>query len=227
MRTDIDLKDEGEIEGVVYQRSLLTSRERQLAEARAAVINMSAEVERSRVEAHEAKQEAQELRAHVIANATRSFLPSHRTALKALLIVVLSAVICRIAYIGYTGPATPAPLESLNRFHRPAPRHTAVGRKSAAPGSQEFKQAMSRLQDDLDSIPGGESEIVHEVNQKHLGSDRPCPLEWVNGEVALSLDATSHHLPSSLSNSVSGCADAVEKLLAEKAAALRAADSAN
>jgi hypothetical protein len=203
MRTDRELKDEQEIAEIVYRRSF-SSGERQLAEAKAAVIRMSAEVERVQVEAHVARQEARELREHVIATATRSSLPSPRTALKALAIVVMSTAICRFAYVGYTHPATPAPLASLNRFH------TAVVAKSAASGSQDFKQAMSRLQDDLDSLPGSPSEIVHEVNQKHLGSDRPCPLEWVNGQAALSLDATS-----SLRSAVAGCADAVEKLRAK------------
>jgi hypothetical protein len=203
MRTDRELKDEQEIAEIVYRRGF-TTRERQLADAKAAVIRLSAEVERIRVEARVAKQEARELREHVIATATRSSLPSPRTALKALVIAVMSAAICRFAYVGYTHPATPAPLASLNRFHRPA-----------ASGSQDFKQAMSRLQDDLDSLPGSPSEIVHEVNQKHLGSDRPCPLEWVNGQAALSLDATDHRLPSSLSSAVAGCADAIEKLRAK------------
>lgn len=86
---------------------------------------------------------------------------------------------------------------------------------------------MNRLQEDLDSFSGSESDIVREVNQKHLGSGRPCPLEWVNGEAALSLDGDDNHAPPSLLGAVTECADAVEKLRDEKEAALRAADPAS
>jgi hypothetical protein len=84
---------------------------------------------------------------------------------------------------------------------------------------------MDRLQEDLSSSPEGEAEIVHEVNEKYPAGSRPCPLEWVNGEAALSLDASQNRIAPSLTTAVTQCASAVEKYRQQRDATLAASSS--
>jgi len=145
-------------------------------------------------------------------------------AVTILTVISLAAAVSKITYFGYFRPA-PSP-ESKRHTVTPGPAVApSKARKHAELGDQQFKQAMIRLQDDLYSLSENQSEVVRQVNSKYPGLSRPCPLEWINGEAALSLDSGDQHMPRSLTSTVTQCAVAVEKYRDEKEAALQATDS--
>ena len=215
----MDLETDDDPTKVVSRGTLLTTREKQWAQSRAEMLKVLADAERARAEAKTARREARELREHIIVSSTKPKRLNLRTAAAVVTAVLLSALVVKIVYIGYTGardtPEQPAPTP-VAYSPRPAPRRTVPTSNTPVPGDQQFKLAMSRLQDALDSLPEDEPEVVREVNQKHPGGPRPCPLEWVNGEAALSLDGDTAHLPPSLMAAVTQCAEAVEKYSAER-----------
>lgn len=192
---------------------LLTTQERKLAKAKAEAHKLRAQIEVVQAKAELAQQEAAELREHLIAIAAKARFPGVRTILAWSGVALLSIAVLRISYLGYTRPsATLSEAVSLPTSSTPSSKRSVITHKAPPASDKAFKMAMSRLQDELDALPENESEIVREVNSKNPGGPRPCPLEWVNGEAALSLDGNAQHISPSLLSAVTQCADAVEKL---------------
>jgi hypothetical protein len=212
----MDLETDDDSPKVISRGTLLTTREKQWAQSRAEMLQILGDAERARAEAKVARTEARELREHIIVSSTESTKLNFRKIATIFTAILLSATVIKIAYLGYTSPReAPAASPVIRRIPRqPAP--VSATPKAPAPGDQQFKLSMARLQDALDSLPEDEPEIVREVNQKHPGGPRPCPLEWINGEAALSLDGDIEHIPPSLMEAVTQCADAVEKFRAER-----------
>jgi hypothetical protein len=159
--------------------------------------------------------------------ATNAAKPARVNILNVLMnftVVLLTAAVAKIACLVYFSPALLP--ESKRSTITSAPHIVAAVKAPKHPerGDQQFKHAMTRLQDDLYSMSEDQSDVVRQVNAKSPGLPRPCPLEWINGEAALSLDSNGQRLPPSLTSAVTQCAVAVEKYRDEKEAALRAAD---
>jgi hypothetical protein len=214
----MDLETDDDPTKVISRGTLLTTREKQWAESRAQMLQILGDAERAKAEARAARIEARELREHIIVSSTKSRKVSFRTIATIFTAILLSATVVKIAYVGYTSQReAPAASPVVHRTPRePVHVSTTPTPKTPAPGDLQFKLSMARLQDAFDSLPEDEPEIVREVNQKHPGGPRPCPLEWINGEAALSLDGDIEHLPPSLMEAVTQCADAVEKFRAER-----------
>jgi len=216
----------------VHRGLLLSTREKQLAKARAETLKLRAQMEKSRVEAQVARQEAQELREHIITNSIKSPNSNLRTIATAFTAVLMTAAVAKITYFGFMRPtshhhasaATPSAAVHVNTPLPTVRPLRILTHKPPAPGDVQFKLAMTRLQDDLSSFPESESEIVTLVNAKNPPGPRPCPLEWVNGEAALSLDANNERIPPSLLTAVDRCSDAIERFR-DKRDALQAHDS--
>ena len=219
---DFDIiKEKEEAVAEAFRRGLLlTTKEKQIAKARAEALNAKAQMEAARAEAELARREAQELREHIISVSTKPIKIPFRTIIAVFTVVMMLAAIARLAYIGFNNPSAPTPTQSASQAPSQS-HHQVLTHKPPSAGDVQFKLAMTRLQDDLSSFSGDAAETVQEVNQKHPIGPRPCPLEWVNGEAALSLDASNERIPPSLLMAVNRCADAIEKLQDEKAAALQ------
>jgi len=202
----------------IHRGLLLSTREKQLAKARAEALKMRAQMEKARAEAQLARQEAHELREHIIANSIKSPSSNLRTIVTLFTAALMTAAVGKITYVGFTRPAThhfpdvlPSAAVPSNTPPPATPPRRILTHKPPAPGDVMFKHAMTRLQDDLGSLPESESEIVTLVNEQNPFGPRPCPLEWVNGEAALSLDANNERIPPSLPTAVNRCSDAIER----------------
>ncbi len=205
---------------------LLSTNERRLAKARAEVLHAKGQVEAARAEARLARHEARELREHIIATSTKSARIPLRTVAAAFTIVLLLAAVSKLVYVGFT--SQPKPVRVSHVAIPPVietPPHHILTHKAPSAGDVQFKRAMDRLQEDLGSLPQGEAEIVQEVNEKYAAGSKPCPLEWVNGEAALSLDGDQNRIAPSLTTAVTQCASAVEKYREQRDAELAASAS--
>jgi hypothetical protein len=209
---------------------LLSTREKQIAKARADALTAKAQMEAAIAQAESARHETYALRVRSKARAK-----TVRTIFAWLAVILLSAATGRIAYIGYTRSSPPTVTPTSDASTPAATEEEALPPPVAQPshsnssaGDPMFKKAMSRLQSDFDSAGEDQSELVREVNKKYGATgSRPCPLEWVNGEAALSLDGDNGRIAPSLSVAVTGCANAIEKFRAEKASPPQAADQKN
>ena len=224
----VDIEDEEDDELFVRRGSLLTTREKELAESRSELLKMFAQLETVKQEAAKSRQEAAELREHIIVSATKKAPISFRNILAAFTAVLMLAAVAVLAYNGFVHPQA---AEASKRVAKdsavptlsPVQHH---GAKGAAAGESPFTKAMKRLQDDLDALPGSESEIVKEINQRHPSDPPVCPLDWTGGAAALILGGPHGSVPPSMTVAINQCADAAEKLMDEKAAGLKKADEA-
>ena len=152
------------------------------------------------------------LRERVVKNSPKKF--QFRTGAAAFTAALLTAAVMKIAYVGYTRPA---PVQHPTVEQAAAPESSPRVQPSA-PKEEEFNQAISRLQEDFDSLPEGPAQIVAQVNTRYPGHE-PCPLQWPNGNAALFLLMQRGHSSSLLQN-INQCADAIEKLYDEREAAI-------
>ena len=217
-----------EEEEAVRRALLLTTNEQKLAKARREALRAREQMEAAKADAALARQEAKQLREHIIASSTKPVKIPFRTVTMAFTIVLLVAAVVKLVYLGFTAQPKPAdPVTEASTpavMETPAPHHILT-HKAPSAGDLQFKKAMLRLQDDLGSMPDAEAEIVQEVNQHYPAGSRPCPLEWVNGEAALSLDGAQNRITPSLTSAVTECATAIEKYRDKRDAALSASGS--
>jgi len=178
------------------------------------------EEERFKAAAATPRQEASRVREPIAATSTKpknNFLKIARV----FTAVLMLAALVKLIYIGYTRPLPPdvppaidSPAETPN---------SPDAHPSHSPQSNlQLTESITRLKTALDSLPDSESETVRQINQKHPTGPKPCPLEWNHGAVALSMDSAIGNVPPSLTSVINQCADAAEKLVAEREAALRA-----
>ena len=224
----VEIEDEEDDELFVRRGSLLTTRERELAESRSELLKMFAQMETVKQEAAKSRQEAAELREHIIITATKTAPISFRTKLAAFTAVLLLVAVAVLAYDGFVHPqsaevAKRGSKDSVAPMPSPVQHH---GAKSATAGDRQFTKAMQRLQDDLDALPGSESDIVKEINQGHPADSPVCPLEWTGGSAALVLGGKRGSGTPSMAVAINQCADAAEKLMDEKAAGVKKAEEA-
>ena len=224
----VDIEDEEDDELFVRRGSLLTTREKELAESRSELLKVFAQLETVKQEAAKSRQEAAELREHIIVHATKRAPISFRNVLAAFTAVLMLAAVAVLVYNGFVHPQSPEASKRVAKdrvFRTPSPvQHH--GAKAAAANESPFTKAMKRLQDDLDSLPGSEAEIVKEINQRHPSVPPVCPLDWTGGAAALILGGSAGSVPPSMTVAINQCADAAEKLMDEKAAELRKAEDA-
>ena len=182
----------------------------------------------ARGEAEVARQEALQLREHIIATSMKPIKIPFQTGAAAFTAVLLIAAVSKLVYFGFTRLSKPTSTivwsMAPSAVETPLPRHILTHKPLSA-GALQFKNAMSRLQDDLGSMPEGESEIVREVNRQYPHGSRPCPLEWSNGAAALSLEGNERLIALSLTTAVTECATAVEKFRDDREAAFKLTDS--
>lgn len=205
---------------------LLSTNERRVAKARAEMLRARAQMEAAKAEAELARHEAQQLREHIIATSTKSIKIPFRTIAAGCTIVLLIAAVSKITYVGFT--SQPKLIQISHAVSHPVveapPRHILT-HKAYSAGDIQFKKAMDRLQGALESLPDGEAEIVRQVNQRYTLGSKPCPLEWVNGEAALSLEGSQNRVAPSLTTAVIQCASAIEKYRDQRDAAVLGAGS--
>jgi hypothetical protein len=206
---DIEIEDDDDFLGP--RRSLLTTREKELAQSRAELLQMFAQMEKAKTETVLARQEARELREHIIATSTQPRKVNFRIMAMALMAVLMLAAILEIAHFAYEHPPAPELASAPLATGSPIPRKT----RSHAASDVRFNMAIHRLQDLFESLPEDEAEVVKQINEKNPDGPHPCPLEWNKGAVALSLGGKSGDLPPSLLAAVNQCAAAVEKFRAE------------
>jgi hypothetical protein len=115
---------------------------------------------------------------------------------------------------GIAQPLTPAaaaiPVASIDRG------------KAGSIDSSEGAVAMERLRDAFHSFPDQDQTIlVREINTKYAGTEMTCPLVWNDGVPALYVgDRKGGAPPPLMAAALNRCANAVEKLRADKDAAL-------
>lgn len=93
----------------IHRGLLLTTREKQLAKARAEALNLRAQVEKVSAEAQLARQEAHELREHIIATSIKSPTTSFRSMAAVFTAFLMTAAVAKIAYVGYTRASVQQP----------------------------------------------------------------------------------------------------------------------
>jgi hypothetical protein len=219
---------------------LVTTRERELARSRAQLIKMFSAMEQAKTEAAAARREASELREHIITTSTGKTKINFRTLAATVTAVVMGTAVLKVAYVGYIhsqepakivapfamAPISAAPVPSLavrRAAETPLPLpHVQQKDQSSSPEDIQFALAVDRLQDAFNSLPESQSEIVKMVNQKNPGGPLACPLAWNNGQASLYLGGGKGSDPLSLAAAMNQCADATEKLRAEREALLRA-----
>lgn len=159
-----------EEEEAVRRALLLTTNEQKLAKANREARSARAQMEAAKAEAALARQEARQLREHLIAASSNPIKIPFRTLSTSFTIVLLVAAVIKLVYLGFTTtepkPAAVTQASIPAAVETPAP-HRILTHKAPSAGDLQFKKAMLRLQDDLGSLPEAESEIVQEVNQQY------------------------------------------------------------
>ncbi len=217
MRADIENDD-------VSRGPLPSFKEGPVAYSHKQIQNMQEQLKAAKAEAKTARREAAALRKHIDEKPPEPKIP-FRTMAATFTAILLAAAVLKVAYVGYIhqsqAPRMSAPPAVVLAPDPPATQFSEP-KPAATPPDTKFDDAVHRLQDDFGDLPEEDTQVVQEINLRHAGGPAPCPLEWVNGEVALSLQGKGT-APLTLVEAVNQCANAVEALHAERETTLRGA----